>query len=80
MDLRSDFIRSIDPQGYWGWCDQQKKEIVVDWRVGRSFRQVVLHEIAHALLGTEGHGDEWINTARKIGCTLDRLIDYYGSL
>ena len=80
QNLRNGFIRDMYPEGFWGWCDQQKREIVVDWRVGRSFRQVVLHEIAHALVGTEGHGEEWITMARKVGCTLNRLIDYYCAL
>lgn len=30
----------------------------------------ILHEIAHALCGyDEAHGDKWLRTARKLGCT-----------
>ena len=31
---------------------------------------VMLHEIAHALVGPgKGHGEEWVRTAQRIGCT-----------
>lgn len=39
-------------------------------------RNVMLHEIAHALVGA-GHGHDWTwkRTARAIGCTGDRCYD-----
>jgi hypothetical protein len=54
QNLRNDFITSIRPRGFWGWGDQLKKEIVVDWAVGRNFRQVVLHQIAPAFTRSQG--------------------------
>ena len=71
-----------------GGCDHDRKLIVVDWRVGRQFRQTVLHEIAHALANetpeeaiAEGlnpyHGKRWLKIAEEIGCTYNRLSEYY---
>jgi SprT protein len=38
------------------------------------FRNMVLHEIAHALAGPKaGHGPEWKRIARSIGCDAKRL-------
>jgi len=61
----------------WGGCDPDRKLIVVDWDVGRRFRQTVLHEIAHALVGGSGHTEEWLKKAQEIGCTFNHLLDYW---
>src|SRR5258706_14912745 len=53
--------------GLWGYCDLENKVIRIDWRVGRRFRQTMLHEIAHALVGKPGHDKEWIKIAGDIG-------------
>jgi hypothetical protein len=63
-------------RGFWGYCDFENKVIRIDWRVGRRFRQTMLHEIAHALVGKLGHGEEWIKKAAEIGCTPNELWRY----
>jgi len=57
-------------------CDRFQKLIVVNWWGfrKRKFRQIMLHEIAHALRGgalrkTMGHDQEWAQIALRIGCT-----------
>jgi hypothetical protein len=53
-----------------GSCDHEEKLIRVDFHVGRDFRQVMLHEIAHALVGPgQRHGQTWRDKALAIGCT-----------
>lgn len=63
-------------RGFWGQCDFENKVIRIDWRIGRRFRQTMLHEIAHALVGEPGHGEEWIKKAAEIGCTGKELYRY----
>jgi hypothetical protein len=61
----------------WGDMNHDHKFIRVDISVGRSFRQVVLHEIADALRGPgHGHDKEWKEIAWKIGCNANRLFPY----
>jgi hypothetical protein len=62
--------------GFWGQCDFENNVIRIDWRIGRRFRQTMLHEIAHALVGKPGHGEEWIKKAAEIGCTPNELWRY----
>ena len=62
--------------GILGCVDIEKKTIRIDWRKPRSFRQTLLHEIAHALRGVPGHDQEWIAIASKIGCTDAHLWPY----
>ena len=62
--------------GFWGQCDFVFKVIRIDYRIGRRFRQIMLHEIAHALVGQPGHGEEWIKKAEEIGCTENQLWLY----
>ena len=63
--------------GLLGFCDHREKVIRVDWRIGRQFRQTMLHEIPQALLPPEvGHGMAWIELARKIGVTLNHRFPY----
>jgi hypothetical protein len=68
--------------GLLGYCDLENKVIRIDWRVGRGFRQTLLHEIAHALVGKDkpGHSEEWIKIAGDIGCTLNHLLPYFMGL
>jgi hypothetical protein len=61
----------------WGGCIPKGKVIMVDWDVGRRFRQTVLHEIAHALTGEDDHTEEWLKKAQEIGCTFNHLRDYW---
>lgn len=63
-------------RGFWGQCDFENKVIRIDWRIGRRFRQTMLHEIAHALVGKPGHGIEWFRKAEEIGCTENELWRY----
>jgi len=65
-----------EDKGLWGQCDLENKVVRIDWRVGRRFRQTMLHEIAHALVGKPGHGEEWIKKAAEIGCTPQKLSRY----
>jgi hypothetical protein len=69
--------------GSRGLADAERKLILIDIAVGRDFRQVVLHEIAHALQGKPGarsseeaHDWEWIEIAWKIGCTKGNVDSY----
>ena len=63
-----------------GQCKHDEKEIVVDMRAGHRFRQVVLHQIVHALQGKPDppghHDDEWIGMAERIGCSKSQVSDY----
>lgn len=61
-----------------GQCRYSQKEIgisaylAVTWTVEK-FRDVVLHEIAHALIGPgHGHNKVWKSKARDIGCSAER--------
>lgn len=39
-------------------------------------RDTILHEIAHALVGTKhGHDDTWVRKAKEIGCNGNRCYD-----
>lgn len=49
---------------------------LTELNVEAEVRNVILHEIAHALTPTgELHGPEWKRVAREIGCTGDRCYD-----
>ncbi len=61
---------------YYGICFLETKTIVVDWHSSRNFRQTVLHEIAHALLGRPGHDRDWLRVAAQVGCTFKHLLPY----
>jgi hypothetical protein len=61
----------------WGGCKFDLKRITVHFGVGRQFRQTILHEIAHALVGKAAdHGPDWQNKAGEIGCTFAHLWPY----
>ncbi len=69
---------TVLPEGEYctaaGLCVFEKKFIFVDRRVkARDFEQTVLHEIAHALVGRGGHGNEWKKVAKSIGYKFQRL-------
>ena len=62
---------TIDQDGY---CDYDTQTIAVSRRLAEAnsdgwFRDVVLHEIAHALTPGAGHGQRWRETAIRIGST-----------
>lgn len=62
----------------YGLCDAKNKTIRVDSSLRRSFRQTVLHEIAHALTPDDNdHGLTWLNKAEEIGCTQTHLWPYF---
>ena len=52
-----------------GLCLFDYKLIFIDKRIESDFEDVLLHEIAHALVGKPGHGPEWKKVARRMGCT-----------
>jgi len=61
------------PHGWLGCCDYARKSIVIDGLAlpgrGDLLRDVILHEIAHALLPPEcGHGREWQAMAISLNC------------
>lgn len=66
-----------------GQCNFTTKTISVSkhflWDVGTTdseYRNIVLHEIAHALAGREaGHGPAWKEVALSIGCDGDRCLN-----
>lgn len=41
----------------------------------KEFEEVVLHEVAHAMTPGKGHGKEWKDTARKLGCSGDETVE-----
>ena len=58
-----------------------EKVLRLDHRLSHSqFRQTMLHEIAHILVGKtsrgEGHGQMWVDTAIAIGCTAVEVLGY----
>ena len=60
-----------------GCCDTKNKTIRIDSGMRRSFRQTLLHEIAHALTPADNcHGDEWVRKAEEIGCTAAHIERY----
>ena len=71
-----------------GACHYHTREITVSryfiaQATADEFRQVLLHEIAHALAGpATGHGPVWRRTARSIGYTGRRTLgkDFAGDL
>jgi hypothetical protein len=62
--------------GTLGHCDRENKTIRIHSPVRGSFRQTLLHEIAHALTPADGHGEEWRRKAEEIGCTAAGLQIY----
>jgi hypothetical protein len=64
----------------------ESKVIAVDWDIKRyRFRQTVLHEIAHAIVG-DGHkpgvwlhGTEWLRKAEEVGCSYNHLEPYWAA-
>ena len=64
-----------------GQCDFGRHRITVSRHLAaradaNALEQVVLHEIAHALVGSAaGHGSSWRSTARQLGYRGDRLHD-----
>ena len=76
-------ILNVIPPGRLGYCDLEDKVIGIDWRIGRRFRQVMLHEIAHALRGVTGHDahdEQWYDIASNLGCTFANLVSYFMAL
>lgn len=67
----------------YGQCNYVKKKITVSRYYVENkavtidmIRNLILHEIAHVLAGPyEGHGPNWVNIAKKIGCDGKVLID-----
>lgn len=63
--------------GIQGCCDFENRTIRIDNRIGRQFRQAMLHEIAHALTPADkSHGEEWLKKAGEIGCSFVHLLSY----
>jgi hypothetical protein len=75
-NLRNPLFTHAHPEGLWGTCDLENMVIRVDYRVGRGFRQTVLHEIAHAKNGKSGHGKDWIMIASDVGVSSVELLRY----
>lgn len=75
-NLRNVMYTLEHADGFLGQCDLENKVIRIDFGVGRRFRQTLLHEIAHALVGKPGHGPEWIRVASDVGCTFNHLFPY----
>jgi hypothetical protein len=63
--------------GLMGYCDDPNKTIRVHRSLRDSFRQTMLHEIAHALTPGSGHGADWLKKAEEIGCTFRHLLPYH---
>lgn len=64
-----------------GLCHVEQKTIYIDFRAQkRNARQIILHEIAHALTPGAAHGEVWLKMAGDIGCTFVMLLRYYQDL
>jgi SprT-like family len=64
-------------QTYFGICDKRQKRITISAPLTLQndideVRDVVLHEIAHALTTDRGHGRLWEAKARMVGCRPER--------
>ena len=78
-------FRSGADNGVNGFCNHLEKLIAIDNKYlghPRAARQVILHEIAHALLGPAyrvfgGHGPKFCKLARKLGCRTDVTVGQY---
>ena len=63
--------------GSRGLCTQALKIIRIDCNEDRSFRQTLLHEIAHALCAaSESHGEAWLRRAAEVGCSFVHRAPY----
>ena len=56
-----------------GLCVHDKKTIIINLRSlylinGKQLKNLMLHEIAHALTPNHGHDQQWIDKAIEIGC------------
>lgn len=61
-----------------GETDHESKIIFLDPEV-QAWKQVLLHEIAHALLGPDhGHDQVWKDKALQIGCRPDYVSAFVG--
>ncbi len=78
-------FRSLRPPTI-GNCDYRSKTIRIDrmfieprFKTLYQFRQILLHEIAHALTPPHlpTHGKEWLKKAEEIGCAKKELRPYY---
>jgi len=64
-----------------GCCHYEEKKItcsayLVAYLADDEVEQVILHEIAHALVGhAAGHGKKWVRQAQALGYTGGRTID-----
>jgi hypothetical protein len=81
QDFQSKFFKEAysepDTSDLLGACDRGCKLILLNRNVQvREVRQIMLHEIAHALRGAGGHDDKWVRIAQNLGCTSDRLSPY----
>ncbi len=57
----------------------ESKTIFLDDSVGRAMKQVLLHEVAHALVGPDhGHDQVWKDKALQIGCRPDCVSAFVG--
>jgi predicted SprT family Zn-dependent metalloprotease len=64
-------------QTYFGICYTRQKRITISAPLTRlndidEVRDVILHEIAHALTTDRGHGRLWKAKARMVGCRPER--------
>ena len=65
-----------------GACDYTRRRLTVSVFAVRvatppQLRQIVLHEVAHALAGpAAGHGPAWLSVARSIGYAGGRTTDF----
>ena len=76
-------------KSFWraGQCDYKKKEIAlaptfVELNYPVVIKQVILHEIAHALMPRHKHNKHWKKTAVALGCMKGRgqsILRCYGS-
>lgn len=66
--------------GRWAECDYSNRVLDFSPQLLRCdlvfVNQIILHEVAHALVGPVGHGKLWLKAARLIGYELDAKVPY----
>jgi len=72
-------LRFGNAKSFFGWCSNNRRQLItlsrpmVELNTEAEVRDVILHEIAHALAPRgEHHGEEWKRIARSIGCNGER--------
>jgi hypothetical protein len=74
-------IEVADLQSALGLCDYERKTIMIDksrfWLLSwEQLKEIILHEVAHALCPGHGHDEVWKAKAIEIGCSGQQFARY----